>query len=159
MRTKTTKWFSNNYMKMNSDKCHLILSSDDENKKIELNEQVTNNTQVPKLFGVHIEHKLKFDTHIKTLSKKVGKKLHALARVIKYMSANQAQLLMRTFIMSQFSCCLLIWMYRSRKINNQINKLHARALRLFITIKALLFGNFSKEISQSLFMKEIFKYY
>ena len=44
MRTKTTKWFSNNYMKMNSDKCHLILSSDDENKKIELNGVAINKT-------------------------------------------------------------------------------------------------------------------
>ena len=57
---------------MNSDKCHLILSSNDENKKIELNGDVINNTQVQKLFGVHIDYKLKFDTHIETLCKKVG---------------------------------------------------------------------------------------
>ena len=31
---KLFEWFSNNYMKMNSDKCHLILSSNDENKKL-----------------------------------------------------------------------------------------------------------------------------
>ena len=47
---------------------------------------VINNTQVQKLLGVHIDYK--FDTHIVTLSKKVGKKLLALARVIKYMSTN-----------------------------------------------------------------------
>ena len=33
-------------MKMNSDKRHLILSSNDENKKIELNGEVINNIQV-----------------------------------------------------------------------------------------------------------------
>ena len=33
---------------MNSDKCHLILSSNDENKKTELNGKVINNTQVQK---------------------------------------------------------------------------------------------------------------
>ena len=48
-------------MKMNSDKCHLILSSNDENKKIQLNGEVINNTQVQKLLGVHIDCKLKFD--------------------------------------------------------------------------------------------------
>ena len=37
---KLFEWFSNNYMKMNSDKCHLILSSSDENKKTELNGEV-----------------------------------------------------------------------------------------------------------------------
>ena len=30
---KLSEWFSNNYMKMNSGKCHLFLSSNDENKK------------------------------------------------------------------------------------------------------------------------------
>ena len=53
-------------MKMNSDKCHLILSSNDENKKIELNGEAINNTQVQKLLGVHIDYKLKFDTHIES---------------------------------------------------------------------------------------------
>ena len=51
-------------MKKNSDKCHLTLSSNDENKKIELKGEIINNTQVQKLLGVHIDYKLKFDTHI-----------------------------------------------------------------------------------------------
>ena len=46
------------------------------------------------------------------------------------MSTNQAQLLMRSFIMSQFNYCPLMWTCHSRKINNKINKLHERALRL-----------------------------
>ena len=43
---KLFEWFSNNYMKMNSDKRHLILSSNNENKKIELNGELINNIQV-----------------------------------------------------------------------------------------------------------------
>ena len=93
---------------MNSDKCHLILSSNDENKKIELHGEVISNIQVQKVLRVHIDYKLKFDTHIETLRKKVGKKLHALARISKYMSTNQSQLLMTIFIISQFSYCPLI---------------------------------------------------
>ena len=60
-------------MKLKSDKCHLILDSNDENKKIELNGGVINNTQVQKLLSIHIDYKLKFDTHIEALCKKVGK--------------------------------------------------------------------------------------
>ena len=45
-------------MKMNPDKCHLILSSNDENKKIELNGEVINSTQVQKRLGIHIDCKL-----------------------------------------------------------------------------------------------------
>ena len=124
---------------MNSGKCHLIRSFNDENKKIKLNGEAVNNTQVQNLLGVHIDYKLKFDTHIESLCKKVGKKLHALAQIIKYMSKNQAQLLMRRFIMSQFRFCPLIWMCHSRKINTQINKLHERALRLVYNDKSSSF--------------------
>ena len=61
-------------------------------------------TQFQKLFGVHIDYKLKIDTHIESLCKKVGKKLHVLARFIQYMSINQAKVL----IMSHLSYCPLI---------------------------------------------------
>ena len=65
--------------------------------------------------------------------------LHALAQVLKYMSTNQLQLLMRSFIMLQFSYCPVIWMCHSRKINNQINKLHKRALKLVYNDKTYYF--------------------
>ena len=65
--------------------------------------------------------------------------LHALAQVLKYMSTNQLQLLMKSFIMLQLSCCPVIWMCHSRKINNQINKLHKRALRLVYNDKTYSF--------------------
>ena len=69
---------------MNSDKCHLILSSNDENKKIELNGEVINNTQEVINFSVFILITLK------VWKKKLGKKFHVLAQIIKYMSTNQA---------------------------------------------------------------------
>ena len=37
---------------------------------------------------------------------------------------------MRAFITSQFSYCPLIWMLQSRTLNNRINNIHERALRL-----------------------------
>ena len=37
---------------------------------------------------------------------------------------------MKTFIDSQFNYCPLIWMFYSRALNNKINKLHERALRI-----------------------------
>ena len=48
---KLFEWFSNICVKMNSDLCHLIFSSNDENKKIELNGGAINNTQIQKLLG------------------------------------------------------------------------------------------------------------
>ena len=37
---------------------------------------------------------------------------------------------MKAFICSQFGYCPLVWMFHSRKINNRINSLHERALRI-----------------------------
>ena len=36
---------------------------------------------------------------------------------------------MKAFIESQFNYCPLIWMLRSRALNNKINHIHERALR------------------------------
>ena len=36
----------------------------------------------------------------------------------------------KSFITSQFSSCLLPWMFHSRKLNNKINAIHERALRI-----------------------------
>ena len=40
------------------------------------------------------------------------------------------RILMNAFITSQFSYCPHVWMFHSRTINNRINKIHERALRL-----------------------------
>ena len=37
---------------------------------------------------------------------------------------------MNVFKTSQFSYCPLVWMFHSRTLNNRINKIHEKALRL-----------------------------
>ena len=39
-------------------------------------------------------------------------------------------MLLRAFIESQFSFCPLIWMFHSRILNDKINRLHEKALRI-----------------------------
>ena len=45
------------------------------------------------------------------------------------MSLEKRRALMKAFIESQFNYCPLIWMLRSRALNNKINHIHERALR------------------------------
>ena len=47
---------------------------------------------------------------------------------------------MQAFIKSQFSYCPLIWMFHSRTLNNRINHLHERALRLVYKDESLSFS-------------------
>ena len=98
-----------------------------------------NKSQIQKLLRVRIDYELMLDTHIETLCEKVGKNLLGLSRVIKFMSTSEAQLLMRSFIMSQFSYCWLTWMCHSRNINSQVNKLYECALRLVYNDKSSSF--------------------
>ena len=53
-----------------------------------------------------------------------------LPRVSKYMTLNKRRILMKSFIISQFNYCLLIWMMHNRALNNKVNHIHDRALRI-----------------------------
>ena len=83
-----------------------------------------------KLLGVQIDRTLSFDEHIASLCRKAGKKLSVLARLSNFMCTNKKRVLMKAFIESQFSYCPLIWMFHSRGVNNKINHLHERSLRI-----------------------------
>ena len=47
---------------------------------------------------------------------------------------------MKAFIISQFNYCPLIWMFHNRALNDRINKIHKRALRLVYQNKNLSFS-------------------
>ena len=51
-------------------------------------------------------------------------------RIKQYLTKDKLRLIMKTFIESHFNYCPLIWMCHSRGLNQKINKLHERALRV-----------------------------
>ena len=61
---KLFSWFANNQMKANDDKCHLILNSSAEDAAIQAEESTITCPKAKKLLGIHIDYKLKFDTHV-----------------------------------------------------------------------------------------------
>ena len=46
------------------------------------------------------------------------------------MPQKKLRITMKAFVTSQFEYCPLIWMFHSRRINHEINKLRERALRI-----------------------------
>ena len=52
---------------------------------------------------------------------------------------------MKPFITSQFSYCPLIWMSHSRKLNNRINNIHERTLRLTYKVSKSSFKQLLEE--------------
>ena len=81
---KLFKWFPDNQMKGNTDKCHLLLSKD-ESSEIHIGDSIVEST-CEKLLGIKINSKLRFDDHIQDLCKNANKKLRALARETPYMN-------------------------------------------------------------------------
>ena len=134
-----TKWFHDNYLKLNADKCHLLVANHNKDVRINVQNEVIECENSVKLLGVTIDNKLNFNGHISNLCKKANQKLHALARVSRFICKDKLRILMKAFIESQFEYCPLIWMFHSRALNTRINRLHERALRLVYKDTTLTF--------------------
>ena len=70
-------------------------------------------------------------------------------RVSKYMIEDELKILMNTFIESQFNYCPLLWMFHSREINNKINRLQERTLRVVYKDDELTYEELFKKTNNS----------
>ena len=127
--SKLFSWFTNNHIKVNPGKCHILLGSKNA-IVVRLEGACISSSSCEKLLRITIDSDLKFDKRISDLCDKVSKKINALCRVTGYISLEKRRIVMKTFVESQFNYCPLIWMLHSRTLNNKINLLHERALRI-----------------------------
>ena len=81
------------------------------------------------LLGLNLEVRLNFYFYVNTLLK-TSKKYHALARMCNYMNRKKRRILTNAFITYRFSYYPLFVMFHSRTVNNRINKIREKALRL-----------------------------
>ena len=86
---------------MNVDKCHLLITNNDENISTIIDGKKIVARKYVKLLGIKIDNKLNFEEHITDLCKKANLKLHALARISNFMGKNKLRVLLKTFIKSQ----------------------------------------------------------
>ena len=123
-------WFENNYMKLNEGKCHFLTSGSPEHLWVKVGKEMIWESQSEKLLGMTVDKNLNFNLHLRLLCKKVSQKVSALARIVSILPFQKRHIILKTFIESQFSYCPLVWMFCSRTMNNKINHIHERALRL-----------------------------
>ena len=120
-------WFESNCMKLNTDQCHLIISG---HKHESLWADIGNGriweSNYVRLLGINIDRSLKFDFHILKVCSKVNRKL----TMFKFVTFEQRRVLIKAYFESQFKYCPLVWMFHGRQVNNKINCLHERALRM-----------------------------
>ena len=134
------EWFDCNYMKLNQDKCHIIISG----HKSEAIWAKIGQTKIwegknQNLLGVIIDRQLNFDEYLVSPCKKAEKKLSALTRLANFLTLEERKLLMKNFIESQFGYCSLTRMFCGRKNNTRINHVRERALRIAYRNNSLCF--------------------
>ena len=79
-------WFEMNCMKLNTDKCHLLISGNkNEQMWAKLDRDIVWESNDVKLLGITLHNNLKFDKHVPNTCSKANRKLSALTRVPKFL--------------------------------------------------------------------------
>ena len=79
-----------------------------------------------KLLGVEIDNKLSFEKYISTLVKKASNQLHAISRIQKFMGFKEKEILLNSFVYSNFNYCH----FCSAKSVKKIEKIQEQGLRI-----------------------------
>ena len=139
------EWFEANYMKLNADKCHLLVAGHKyECVCAKIGNETIWESNAEKLLGITIDRNLKFELHVTSICKKAQRKLTAIARYSKLLSFGKLRILLKSFVESQFGYSPLIWMFHDRSVNLKINRLQERALRLLYNDDASTFNDLLK---------------
>ena len=118
-------------MVLNPGKCYyIVIGDDDPTHKIILNNNEIASSSEEKLLSILLDSNLNCDSHITSLCKKAGQKLSALSRVNHYLTQDQKLLLLNSVVKPQFSYRPVVWMFTSRYLNNALNSILERTLRL-----------------------------
>ena len=123
------EWFKDNRMKVNADKHHLLINKTKGIFQIKIGNE-TVSSKYEKLLEAEVDHELIFNEHVSSLCKKASQKLNALSRIASCMTFDQRRLILNSFITSHFSYCPIVRMFHSRKLNERINHIHERVLRI-----------------------------
>ena len=90
-------------MKISTDKCHLLLNSQEPNT-LKIGDLHIYNS-LSELLGITFDCKLKFNKHIEDICQKASQKLNALARLAPYMRTTKKCIIMNAFFKSEFNYC------------------------------------------------------
>ena len=72
-----------------------------------------------KLAGITFDLQLKFEEHVSKTCNIFNKKLNALYCITNHISLDKPKMISKDFFKSQFSYCLLIWMFSLSSIHNK----------------------------------------
>ena len=125
LATQATEYFTSNGLLANAEKYHAmvlgpsasgIASFDIGSTVIEVEDDV-------KLLGVYIDNKLCFDKHLSELCAKTGRQINVLKRLSPYLDFKSRMVIFKSFILSNFNYCPIIWHSCSAQGANRLERL------------------------------------
>ena len=101
-------WFETNYMKLNSNKCHLLISCHHyEEMFINIGNSRIWESKNVELLGITIGKDLKLDEHVNKICSKANRKLNVLSRMRSFLSAGKRRIMFKSFIELHLKYCSL----------------------------------------------------
>ena len=125
-------WFKANQLAANPSKFQMLVLGVNDSKlpiSIQTANTTITSTDTVELFGISIDSKLTFSSHISSLCHRASQKIRNLNRISPYLQQNQLKLLFNSFILSTFNYAPIIWMFCSKSSCKKVDSIHKRALR------------------------------
>ena len=125
------EWFQNNSLVPNPDKFQIMFLGAKSKIRLclDINGRKTISTSEVTLLGITIDWKLQFNRHVEYLCEKARKKTATLMRLRNKLDVEQKLILYNSFIKSQFGYCPIVWLFHGKVAEDQINRIHKRALK------------------------------
>ena len=122
-----------NKMIVNHEKFQAIVlnkkRSDLKNTNFQVDNQAIKSFSSVELLSIQIDDRLNFNLHISKICKSAANQLNALIRLKQFLSFHAKEVLINSFIISNFNYCPLVWMFSSTQSLDKIENLQKRALR------------------------------
>lgn len=145
--TNTTMWFQQNGMVANPDKYQaLVLGNTTHDFDIKNKEEPIPVSSEIQLLGVTLDNKLKFDSHIASICRKVAGQVNALNRLKNVLPCKTKETLYRAFILPHFDYCSQIWHHCGTRNTKKLDKINERALRFVYKDKSNPYDKLVKRI-------------
>ena len=123
---------------------------------LNINDLTINSENSGKFLGLEIDNKLSIEQHISTLCNKARNQLNAIERIQKFMDFKKKEVLLNSFVYSNFNYCPLIWHFCSSKSLYKIEKMQERVLRLLHNDLVMIMQNSEKNHVKPQWKKNVY---
>ena len=131
------EWFRKNSLAANPAKFQTMHVKSNNIKDAELNVTVDNvslpSSDAMKVLGIDIDDRLTFDGHVSNMYIKAGE-LNALQRLKGSLDRNSCMAIYKSFSMSNFNYCPLVWMFTSKTALSKLENIQKRALKFVFSM-------------------------